>query len=110
MPDLKATYTSLPTTTSPHTKTFTHALPPLDPVTASSSPDDRTVSLAALQNNLKNLQADINTFLTAKMAEDKAAADANAVGASAAKRKRGGNNADDDELERNYGEDVGDEA
>ena len=37
---------------------------------------DRVAYLAALQTSLKDLQKDVNTFLTQKMVDDKAADDA----------------------------------
>jgi hypothetical protein len=51
----------------------------------SSSTSDRVAYLGDLQANLKTLQSDINTFLTQKMADDKAA---------------------DSKEEENYGEEV----
>ncbi|KAF2848737.1 hypothetical protein T440DRAFT_145541 [Plenodomus tracheiphilus IPT5] len=72
MTTLKATYTSSPTDPP---QTFSSPLPAL----ASSSPPTttaRTAYLADLQTNLRALQATLNTFLTQKMADDKAADDA----------------------------------
>ncbi|PVI07126.1 hypothetical protein DM02DRAFT_622500 [Periconia macrospinosa] len=120
MPDLTATYTS-PTVSSP--QIFTHALPPPSPPppSSSASAESRTAALAALQSRLRDLQADINTFLTAKMGEDRAAAAAASASASATaglegeesagKRKREREDEEDEDdfeaLERAYGEDVG---
>ncbi|KAI0581394.1 ekc keops complex subunit gon7 [Pyrenophora tritici-repentis] len=69
MPFLTATYTS-PTSSS---RTFTAELPALSspPPTA-----DRVAYLAELSSSLKNMQKDVNEFLTQKMADDKAADDA----------------------------------
>lgn len=50
------------------THTFSAALPAASP----SSTAERVAFLGALQANLKTLQGDINTFLTQKMADDKA--------------------------------------
>ncbi|KAF3047977.1 hypothetical protein E8E12_003705 [Didymella heteroderae] len=44
----------------------------LSAVSSSSSTSDRVAYFADLQANLKTLQSDINTFLTQKMADDKA--------------------------------------
>lgn len=44
----------------------------LPAVSASSSTTDRVAYLQDLQANLKTLQRDTNTFLTRKMADDKA--------------------------------------
>ncbi|KAI4694949.1 hypothetical protein J4E90_007010 [Alternaria incomplexa] len=69
MPSLTATYTS--PTSDP--QTFTSELPALaSPPTTT----DRVAYLDALSSSLKTLQADVNAFLTQKMADDKAADDA----------------------------------
>jgi hypothetical protein len=61
-----ATYTS--SSPSPSTQTFTAPLPTLP----SSSPSDlKTAQLSHLQTSLRGLQADINAFLTQKMADEK---------------------------------------
>ncbi|CAA9960108.1 ekc keops complex protein [Pyrenophora teres f. maculata] len=82
MPPLTATYIS-PTSSS---RTFTLDLPALSspPPTA-----DRVAYLAKLSSSLKNMQRDVNDFLTQKMADDKAA--------------------DDAKDEETYGEEVADE-
>ena len=67
------------------TKTFSTQLPA---VSSSYSTTDRVAYLGDLQANLKTLQSDINTFLTQKMADDKAG---------------------DAKEEENYGEEVADE-
>jgi hypothetical protein len=69
MSDLTATYIS-PTSSS---QTFTSKLP-----TLSSPPStaDRVAYLGELASSLKNMQKDVNEFLTQKMADDKAADDA----------------------------------
>jgi len=89
MPELTATYTP-PTSSSESPQTFSHALPTLssEPSTA-----DRTASLSALQTSIRVLQADINTFLTRKMDEEKAA---------------GAEKMADVAEEENYGEEVAD--
>jgi hypothetical protein len=69
MASLTATYTS-PTSSS---QTFTSALPAL---ASPPTPTDRVAYLASLSASLKTLQSDINSFLTQKMADDKAADDA----------------------------------
>ncbi|KAJ4330041.1 hypothetical protein N0V95_010112 [Ascochyta clinopodiicola] len=69
--------------------TGTHAFSaPLPATSASASVTDRVAFLGALQSDLKTLQSDINTFLTQKMADDKAS---------------------DAKEEENYGEEVVDE-
>jgi hypothetical protein len=88
MPSLTATYTS-PTSAAPNV--FTSELPALS---SAPSTQDRVVYLAALAACLKNLQGEVNTFLTQKMDEDKA------LGAS---------KADDAKFEETYGEEVVDE-
>ncbi|KAL6710857.1 hypothetical protein ACN47E_007914 [Coniothyrium glycines] len=62
---LSATYAS-PDTPS---KTFSCPLPTL---ASTPSTSDRTAYLAALQSSLKDVQKDINAFLTEKMEQDKA--------------------------------------
>ncbi|KAF9698574.1 hypothetical protein EKO04_003393 [Ascochyta lentis] len=67
----------------------THAFSaPLPAVSSSASTTDRLAFLGALQSDLKTLQANINAFLTQKMADDKAS---------------------DAKEEENYGEEVVDE-
>lgn len=73
-------------------ETFSSPLPALSP---EPSTTDRVAYLAALQTSLKDLQKDVNTFLTQKMEEDKA------VGAG-----KGDEDAKDEET---YGEEVVDE-
>jgi len=70
MSSLTATYTS-PTSSS---RSFTAELSALS---FSPSTADRVAYLAELSSSLKNMQKDINEFLTQKMADDKAADDAN---------------------------------
>jgi hypothetical protein len=82
MQSLAATYTA-PSATSP--QTFTAALPALS---TPPSTQDRVAYLAALQSSLKTLQGEINTFLTQKMEDDKAAG------------------ANDAKAEETYGEEV----
>lgn len=81
---LSATYAS-PTTTQ---ETFSSPLPAL---AAEPSTADRVAYLAALQTSLRDLQKDVNTFLTQKMEEDKAA---------------GPGKSDDTKDEETYGEEV----
>lgn len=69
MPSLAATYAS-PNSPS---KTFSSGLPALSSPPPTS---DRVAYLAELSSSLKNMQKDINEFLTQKMADDKAADDA----------------------------------
>lgn len=64
MSTLTAAYTS---------PTNTHSLSaPLPTASSSSSTTERVAFLGNLQSSLKTLQSDINTFLTQKMADDKA--------------------------------------
>ena len=90
MPSLTATYTS-PSVPSSSPKIFTSNLPELS---SPPSTKDRVAYLAELATSLKTLQADVNTFLTTKMDEDKA------VGAG---------KGDDAKDEETYGEEVVDE-
>ena len=69
MPELTATYAS----PASESQTFSAALPS---VAAPPSTADRVAYLAELQSGLKTLQQDVNTFLTQKMVDDKAADDA----------------------------------
>ncbi|KAI8934948.1 hypothetical protein NX059_008615 [Plenodomus lindquistii] len=87
MATLKATYTS-PSTPHPQTISSTQDLPA---ITSPPSTTERIAYLAHLQTSLKHLQDQVNTFLTQKMADDKAAAD------------------DDARDEETYGEEVVDE-
>lgn len=88
-----ATYTS-PTSTSPHTITST----PLPSLSSSSPPStsDRTAYLDGLSASIIQLQANVNTFLTQKMEEDKAAAE----------KEGKASKVDDEKEEENYGEEV----
>ena len=70
MPSLVATYTS---PSSPSTKVSTSDLPTLS---SPPSTSERVAYLASLQSSLRTLQNDVNTFLTQKMVDDKAADDA----------------------------------
>lgn len=88
MPSLTATYSS---PTAPEPKVFSTELPALS---SPPSTQDRTAYLAALGSSLKTLQDDVNTFLTQKMEEDKAA---------------GASKGDDAKDEETYGEEVVDE-
>ncbi|KAJ4318292.1 hypothetical protein N0V94_004499 [Neodidymelliopsis sp. IMI 364377] len=63
MSNLTADYKS-----SSDTHTFSAPLPSA----SASSTTERVAYLGDLQSNLKTLQSDINTFLTQKMADDKA--------------------------------------
>ncbi|KAH9875375.1 hypothetical protein J1614_004867 [Plenodomus biglobosus] len=67
---LTATYTS---PSSPAPQTFSSSLPAL---ASPPSTPERIAYLAELQTQLRTLQASLNTFLTQKMADDKAADDA----------------------------------
>jgi hypothetical protein len=62
---LTATYTSI---SPPSTQTFTA---PLSPPSSGSPSDLKTAQLSHLQTSLRGLQADINAFLTQKMADEK---------------------------------------
>ncbi|KAF2185223.1 hypothetical protein K469DRAFT_503087, partial [Zopfia rhizophila CBS 207.26] len=84
---ISATYSS-PASTSPNT--FNHHLPAIP---SNPSTDERTDYLGKLQSAVKQLQGDINEFLTKKkMEEDKAAGGAKSV--------------DDAKEEENYGEEA----
>lgn len=87
MPSLTAQYSS---NTAPH-KTITITLPALPDPPATQ---ERVAYLAELQSSLKSLQGDLNTFLTERMSEDKAA---------------GASKMDDAKAEETYGEEVVDE-
>jgi hypothetical protein len=89
MPCLTATYTS--PTQSGCPRTFSTNLPNLAP---QPETQDRVAYLDKLQASLKSVQADVNTFLTKKMEEDKAA---------------GSSKGDDAKDEETYGEEVVDE-
>lgn len=84
-PALTAVYTS-PASASDSSISST----PLPELSSTPSTDDRVAFLAALQNAVKTGQDDVNTFLTKKMEEDKAAV--------------GKQELEDEKLEENYGE------
>jgi hypothetical protein len=86
---LSATYTSPGT----EEKVFDHQLPVYS---SSSSTNDRVAYLATLRQKAAELQAQVNTFLTRKMDQDKASA--------------GASTATDEQEEENYGEEVVDDA
>jgi hypothetical protein len=87
MPSLTSQYSS---NTAPN-KTITITLPAIpDP----PNTKERVAYLAELQSSLKTLQGDLNTFLTERMEEDKAA---------------GASKVDDAKAEETYGEEVVDE-
>lgn len=71
-------------------KTFTHTLPSAD-VTSTT---EKSAYLSALRRLVVQTQEDINTFLTAKMEEDKALT------------STPGMKADEKKAEENYGEEV----
>jgi hypothetical protein len=73
-------------------KVFEHKLPTITP---DISTNDRVAYLAALRQKATELQAQINTFLTQKMDEDKARA--------------GTSTAADEQEEENYGEEIVDD-
>jgi hypothetical protein len=85
MPSLTATYTS------PGATPQTFAASPLPALSSPPSTQDRVAYLAELQSSLKTLQGDMNTFLTQKMEQDKAA---------------GASKGDDAKAEETYGEEV----
>jgi hypothetical protein len=93
-PSLIGIYTS-PTTT----QTFTHPLPSLPQKHTTA---DKTAYLSTLRTQTTALQAQINTLLTAKMEEDKAAASTTAPSQNGKKSVR----IDDEKEEENYGEEV----
>jgi len=93
-PLLQATYAS-PTSD----QTFRYSLPA---ISADPSTDDKTSYLAALRESVVKLQDEVNTFLTRKMEEDKAA-----EGGAAVQAQSGG--VDDRKEEEQYGEEVVDE-
>jgi hypothetical protein len=70
MSALTASYAS-PSTTH----TFTTSLPTPPSTTDAAA---RTAALSHLQTSLRDLQSDVNTYLTARMADDKADVDAKA--------------------------------
>lgn len=74
-------------------KTFTHTLPSAD-VTSTT---EKSAYLSALRGLVVQTQEEINTFLTAKMEEDKAIT------------SMAGMKADEKKAEENYGEEVVDE-
>lgn len=88
MSSLGATYTSLSAS-----QTFSQPLPA---ILAPPSTGDRVAYLSKLQSATKELQSTINTFLTQKMEEEKAAGGA-------------GGKFDDAKEEENYGEEVADD-
>lgn len=88
-PELRADYSS-----PQEKKTFAHKLPsiPLEPTTK-----EKTNYLSGLRASVVKLQDEVNTFLTAKMEEDKIIASSSA------------GKVDEKKEEENYGEEVVDE-
>lgn len=80
---------------STHSKTFEKSLSSPGPTEAKS----KTAYLAGVRSATKQLQDDINVFLTAKMEEDKANASAPATGSHANESEFR-----DEEEEQTYGE------
>jgi hypothetical protein len=89
-------------TVNAHYESLTDAhdfnIPISTPCPPNPTTKEKTSYLSELRANSKKLQADINAFLTAKMAEDKAR---EADTTSTAKAK-----ADDEREEENYGEEA----
>lgn len=79
------------------TRTFEY---PQRPVIDNPSGRDNAKFFTNLRKGLLNIQADVNTFLTEKMEEDKSNADAAAAS---------GVREDEEKEEANYGEEVDDE-
>lgn len=113
---LRATYRS-PTTSKTFTNPISAALPssPESPTTAVK---EKVNYLSELRSSTKQLQEDLNVFLTQKMEEDRASAAAavagqkDAVGAAVGWEKRGssGEKSKEEVEEERYGEEeVGDE-
>lgn len=75
------------------THIFTQALPPLP---SEPSTKEKTAYLSALRSSVISLQDNVNSFLTAKMEEDKALASTKDLKV-------------DEKKEENYGEEVADE-
>ena len=105
-PNLRATYTS-----PSNTKVFT--IPLSAPIPSSDSPtavSDKVTYLSELRFSNKELQADLNAFLTQKMEEDRASAAVDgqdAVGGSGGEKKNGGQKSTEEllqEEEEGYGE------
>ncbi|RMD42798.1 hypothetical protein DV735_g2350, partial [Chaetothyriales sp. CBS 134920] len=76
-------------------------LPIQTPSSAQPTPDEHVAFLSELRANTKTLQAEINSFLTEKMAEDKAH-DGAAIDTSTTQ----GSKAREDLEEENYGEEA----
>lgn len=89
-------------TSSADTQTFDQPLPSAQPTDTAS----KIAYLAQLRRSTKQLQDQVNAFLTAKMEEDRAASSsaADAGSSSTAKSK-----APDEEEEENYGEEKVDD-
>ncbi|EFQ99514.1 hypothetical protein MGYG_02528 [Nannizzia gypsea CBS 118893] len=95
---LKAIYQAPRTsqeTTEPPARVFTKQLSAAIPPSDEHSPAGRTAYLAELRGSIVSLQADVNTFLTEKMEEDKLR-----------DIQQGGATTDDKTEEDNYGEEV----
>ncbi len=105
---LDATYTS-----PSSAKTFTH--PISAPLPSSSPPDtaveDKVTYLSELRASTRQLQEEINVFLTQKMEEDKAAASvAGMEGAPPEEgKKKDEEKSQDESMEDNYGEEEEDD-
>ncbi|ERF73381.1 hypothetical protein EPUS_07215 [Endocarpon pusillum Z07020] len=105
-PTLRATYTS-PSSVKTFTNPITAPLPSLETPTAVK---DKVTYLSELRASTKQLQEEINVFLTQKMEEDKAGANATGTEGPEAGSKKGEEESKDELMEENYGEEeIGDE-
>lgn len=104
---LSAVYTNSSTAT-PKTNNFLHPISAALPPTDSTSVSDKSAYLSELRASTKELQDEINAFLTQKMEEDKL--NAGSTGGLGHGKKDGTKPVDEVE-EENYGEEgVGDDS
>ncbi len=83
---------------------------PLPPSKTPIPVKDKVAYLSELRASTKQLQEEINVFLTQKMEEDKAAANATAAEGPEGGSKEGEDDSKDELMEENYGEvEIGDE-
>ena len=103
-PTLTATYTN---TSSSNTKQFRYPLK--TPQRPTSATESKVAFLNSLRQSTKQLQNDVNEFLTAKMEEDKAAAATTTASTNGVTKADHGAKPQDEEEEENYGEEAPEE-
>ncbi len=107
-PTLTATYTS-----PSSAKTFTHPISaPLPSPETPTAVQDKVTYLSELRTSTKQLQEEINVFLTQKMEQDKAAAGVAGMeeGPEEGGKKKDEGKSKDELMEEKYGEEEGEDS